>query len=26
MALTVTLAGLAYDSGVADQILHGSDH
>ena len=26
MALTVTLAGLAYDSGVAEQILHGSDH
>lgn len=26
MALTVTPAGLAYDTGIADQVLHGSDH
>ncbi|MBI5163571.1 MAG: hypothetical protein HY985_06685 [Magnetospirillum sp.] len=26
MALTVTAAGLAYDTGIADSILHGSDH
>ena len=26
LALTLTVAGLAYDTGVADHILHGSDH
>lgn len=25
-ALTLTKEGLAYDTGIADQILHGSDH
>lgn len=25
-ALRLTAAGLAYDTGIADQILHGSDH
>ena len=25
-ALTLSKAGLAYDTGVAEQILHGSDH
>ncbi len=25
-ALTLTLAGLDYDTGLADAILHGSDH
>ncbi len=25
-ALSLTPAGLAYDTGIADQILHGSDH
>lgn len=25
-ALTLTVAGLDYDTGIADQILHGSDH
>ena len=26
MAVTITPDGLAYDSGIADEILHGSDH
>ncbi len=26
VALTVTVAGLDYDSGIAHEILHGSDH
>lgn len=25
-AVTLTLAGLEYDTGIANQILHGSDH
>lgn len=25
-AVTLTKEGLAYDTGIADQILHGSDH
>ena len=25
-ALTLTIEGLAYETGMADQILHGSDH
>jgi len=25
-AVTLTKDGLAYDTGLADQILHGSDH
>ena len=26
LALTLTKAGLAYDTGLAEQILHGTDH
>ncbi|RAU21717.1 hypothetical protein CU669_12150 [Paramagnetospirillum kuznetsovii] len=26
VAVTLTAAGIAYDTGIADQILHGSDH
>jgi hypothetical protein len=26
LALTLTAAGIAYDTGIADRILHGSDH
>ncbi len=26
MAVTLTPLGLSYDTGIADQILHGSDH
>jgi len=26
VAVTLTAAGVAYDTGIADQVLHGSDH
>jgi hypothetical protein len=26
LAVTLTPAGVAYDTGISDQILHGSDH
>lgn len=26
LTITVTASGLAYDTGMADQVLHGSDH